>query len=97
MIDWSAFLLVAVVAVVSACFVVFVYSVGLRLWSAADAMAGKYSIRADGTLGPSTSDIPGATSSVGMVRLVRSGAIACYVVCALVVLYGIYLIVPQFH
>jgi hypothetical protein len=97
MIDWSAFLVVALVAVVSACFVVFVYSVGLRLWSAADAMAGKYSIRADGTMGPSTAGIPGATRSEGVVRLVRSGAIACFVVCGLVVLYGIYLIVPQFH
>ena len=27
----------------------------------------------------------------------RIGAIACFVVCALAVLYGIYLIVPAFH
>jgi hypothetical protein len=97
MIDWFAFLTVAVVAVVAACFVVFVYSVGLRLWSNADAMSGKYSIEPDGTIGPSTAGIPGATRSEGTVRMVRAASIACFVVSGLSVLYGIYLIVPQFH
>jgi hypothetical protein len=97
MIDWSGFLQVAIVSIVAACFVVTVYSCGLRLWSAADAMAGKYSIESDGTMGPSTAGIPGATRSAGVVRSVRAGAIACFVVGGLTVLYGIYLIVPQFH
>ncbi|MFZ7088125.1 hypothetical protein [Curtobacterium sp. RRHDQ10] len=97
MIDWLAFLAVAVVAIVAACFVVFVYSVGLRLWSNADAMAGKYSIESDGSIGPSTAGIPGATSSTGVVRLVRAGSVACFAVSGLAVLYGIFLIVPQFH
>jgi hypothetical protein len=96
-IDWWGFVQVSIVSIVAACFVVAVYSVGLRLWSAADAMAGKYSIEADGTIGPSTAGIPGATRPPGTVRTVRSASIACFVISGATVLYGIYLIVPQFH
>ena len=97
MIDWGGFVAVAITSVVAACFVVAVYSFGLRLWSAADTMAGKYSVEPDGTIGPSTRDIPGATRPAGTVRTVRSASIACFVISGATVLYGIYLIVPQFH
>jgi hypothetical protein len=96
-IDWGAFLAVAIASVIGACVVVAVYSSGLRMWSWADALAGKYSMEPDGTMGPATNETPGGARSAGVVNTVRAGAIACFVISGVVVLYGIYLIVPQFH
>jgi hypothetical protein len=97
MIDWGAFLVVALVAVVSSCAVVAVYSVGLRFWSWADTLAGKYAVRDDGTIAPATESTPAQRGTPGQVTLARTLGVVCFVVCAAVVLYGIYLIVPQFH
>jgi len=66
MIDWAAFFIVLVATLVSACLVVTLYSVGLRL--------------IDGTRGWR-----------------RPAGIACFVLCGLVVLYGVYLVIPYFH
>ncbi len=96
-IDWFAFLTVAIVALVSACFVVAVYSVGLRFWSAADTRAGKYTVKDDGTVGPATAGFPLPGRTPPGVRRYRSLAVACFAVSGAAVLYGIYLIVPQFH
>ncbi|PZE81333.1 hypothetical protein [Curtobacterium sp. MCBD17_032] len=96
-IDWGAFLLVAVVAVVSACFVVTVYSVGLRLWSAADARAGKYTVKDDGTIGPATAGFPDPAAASTAIRSFRALAVVCFAACGAAVLYGVYLIVPAFH
>ena len=68
MIDWSAFVVVALVSLLSAAALVSLYSVGLRLLTVDDRSA------------------------------VRTAAgYACFVVCALGVLFGIYLIVPALH
>jgi len=96
-IDWFAFLTVALVSVVSACFVVTVYSIGLRFWSAADTRAGKYSVKEDGTVGPATGGFPTPGRTAPGVNGFRALAIACFAVSGAAVLYGIYLIVPQFH
>ncbi len=96
-IDWAAFAVVALVAVVAACFVVTVYSTGLRLLSAADSRAGKYSVKDDGTIGPATAGFPNPAGVTTAVRGLRALAVVCFVVCGATVLYGIYLIVPQFH
>ena len=71
MIDWSAFALVAVVALVAAAALVTLYASGLRLmaWS----------------------------QSGSLMRTKRLGAIACFVACGALVLFGIYLIVPALH
>jgi hypothetical protein len=70
MIDWIAFITVAVAALVASVVVVGFYSLGLRLL-----------------------DVPeGAALGIR-----KPAAIACFVVCALAVLYGIYLIVPALH
>ena len=71
MIDWSAFALVAVVALVAAAALVTLYASGLRLmaWS----------------------------QSGSLMRTKRLGAIACFVACGALVLFGIYLIVPGLH
>ena len=97
-IDWNAFLLVAVVSIVASCFVVAVYSTGLRLWSTADAMLGKYTVRDDGTVeSADTGAFPDPNRLTPAVRALRALAVFCFAVCAASVLYGIYLIVPQFH
>ncbi|PZE24980.1 MULTISPECIES: hypothetical protein [unclassified Curtobacterium] len=70
MIDWGGFLLVVLVALISACFVTSVYGLGLRLW---------------------------VTGRDGRARSARAAAVLCFAVCAATVLYGVYLIVPQFH
>lgn len=96
-IDWLAFVAVALVSVVAACFVVTVYSIGLRFWSAADTRAGKYSVKDDGTVGPATAGFPLPGATPPAVRGFRALAVLCFAVSGAAVLYGIYLIVPQFH
>jgi len=64
--NWMAFVTVVVVSLVSACGVVTLFSLALRLGD-------------------------------GEARWRRPVAVALYVVCALIVLFGIYLIVPAFH
>ena len=68
MIDWSAFVVVALVALFSAAALVSLYSFGLRLLTVEGRTAAR-----------------------------TAAGYACFVVCALGVLYGIYLIVPGFH
>ena len=68
MIDWSAFLLVALVALLAASALVSLYSVGLRL------------LATEPRTTPAT-----------------AGAWACFGLCAVGVLAGIWLIVPALH
>jgi hypothetical protein len=96
-IDWLAFVTVAVVALVGACFVVTVYSLGLRFWSVADTRAGKYTVKEDGTVGPATVGFPIPGYTPPAARWFRALSVACFAVSGAAVLYGIYLIVPQFH
>jgi hypothetical protein len=65
-IDWLAFLTVVVASLVSACLLVTLFSVGLRL-------------------------------SDGTAPWRRPVSVALFVVCGLVVVFGIYLIVPFLH
>ncbi|MET3451662.1 MULTISPECIES: hypothetical protein [Curtobacterium] len=96
-IDWFAFLTVAIVSLIGACFVVTVYSIGLRFWSAADTRAGKFTVKDDGTIGPATVGFPHPSNVTAAVRWFRTLSVVCFAVCGAAVLYGIYLIVPQFH
>ncbi|WP_423923621.1 hypothetical protein ACPEEZ_05555 [Frigoribacterium sp. 2-23] len=68
MIDWSAFVIVALVSLFSAAALVSLYSLGLRLYTVENRGTGR-----------------------------SVAAYACFVLCALGVLYGIYLIIPGFH
>ncbi|MCU1406638.1 MAG: hypothetical protein JWQ43_2941 [Glaciihabitans sp.] len=65
-IDWMAFVVVLVAALLSACAVVTLYSVGLRLVEAERGWR-------------------------------HSTGIACFVICAALVLFGVYLVIPLFH
>jgi hypothetical protein len=69
MIDWVAFLIVALTSLVAAALVVTLYALGLRLTSRR-----------------------GATQ-----RLSRILGIGCFVLSAVAVLFGIYLVVPALH
>lgn len=93
-IAWGSILLVLVVSIVAACSVVGIYATGLRLWSTADTMAGKYSVAADGTVGPAAG--AAAAAAPMAVRAVRAAAVSCFVLSGLVVLWGILLLIPQF-
>lgn len=73
MINWGAFLIVAVATLISAGVVVGLYAAGVRL----------YAVSIDDGV-PST-------------RVARVAAYACFALCAVAVLYGIYLILPAFH
>lgn len=70
MIDWTAFLVVAVITWISALAIVAAYSFGVRLLAVAKDEGRN----------------PG---------LNKSGAYACFVVCGLIVAFGVVLIVPQ--
>ena len=76
MIDWAAFLLVAIVSLVGACVVVTVASVGMRLFE-----NGKVAQQAGERSG----------------RVLMAVAHALFAVSAIVVGFGVYLIVPAFH
>ncbi|HSU71746.1 MAG TPA: hypothetical protein VLI70_09840 [Micrococcaceae bacterium] len=73
MINWGAFLVVAVATLISAVVIVGLYATGVRL----------YAVSVDEHV-PST-------------RIARLAAYLCFALCAVGVLYGIYLIVPFFH
>lgn len=66
MIDWAAFFVVAVSALIAACIIVTLFSLALRLGDGAAPWR-------------------------------RPASIAMYALCGLVVLFGIYLIVPALH
>jgi hypothetical protein len=66
MIDWLAFVSVVVAAVVSACLIVTLFSLALRLGDGAEPWRKRVSV-------------------------------ALFVLCGLVVLFGVYLIVPALH
>ncbi|MBX3068206.1 MAG: hypothetical protein KF867_00875 [Cryobacterium sp.] len=76
MIDWGAFVVVAVAALVGASAVVAIASLGIRLFE-----SGSIAERRDSATG----------------KLQRLVARALFVVCAALVLFGVYLIVPFFH
>ncbi|WP_066515731.1 hypothetical protein [Curtobacterium ammoniigenes] len=91
---WGSILLVAVVSIVVACSVVAIYASGLRLWSTADTMAGRYSVAADGSVAPADTSSPRHGTTTG-VRLVRLAAIGCFTLSGVVVLWGIFLLIPH--
>jgi hypothetical protein len=95
MIDWAAFGIVALAALVSAAVVVSLFAFGLRLLNVgrgvdADDAPGSVETTASG----STSVLqPGARRP----RWATIAAVSCFALCSLAVLFGIYLIVPFFH
>lgn len=89
MIDWMAFLIVFAVSVVGAGVVVSLYSFGIRFL----ATPARSSV-ADG---PARDDENDDVDDAGRPLWATIAANTCFVLSALMVLVGIYLIVPALH
>jgi uncharacterized membrane protein len=84
-VDWGEFAVVFLVALASTAVVVSFYAVGLRLL----AVGSDDDTGADGAI---TSSSRGQRPAAA-----TAGAYLCIAVCIAVVLYSLYLIIPQFH
>ncbi|TAM67672.1 MAG: peptidase [Microbacteriaceae bacterium] len=109
MINWIAFFIVAFAAIFSACVVVVLYALGLRLLSTAGrtplAVPAEFTdaitIVTPAEAAAEAKRIRKAAKrnplSLAQQRLALIGAYTCFILCAAAVLFGIYLIVPAFH
>ena len=109
MIDWISFLIVAVVALVSACAVVSLYALALRMLSTAGKaphvtpaeFTDAITIVTPAEAAAEAKRIKKAASRSPLTPLQKRFALivayTCFVLCALVVLFGIYLIIPALH
>ena len=93
MIDWAAFGIVSLAALVSASVVVSLFAFGLRL-----LIVGR-GVDSDDSSDPvaTAPDSSGASPGSGRPAWAGAAAVGCFVLCGLAVLYGIYLIVPILH
>ena len=84
-IDWGAFVVVFLISFASAVVIVAFYALGLRLLATGSGDdAGSDGALVSGTRGTRP-------------PLATAGAYLCFAVGAAAVLYGLYLIIPQFH
>ncbi|QDZ13472.1 peptidase [Humibacter ginsenosidimutans] len=109
MIDWFAFFTVAVAALVSACVVVALYSLGLRMLSTAGKaphvtpaeFTDAITIITPAEAAAEAKRIKKASArnplTTAQKRLALVVAYTCFVLCGAVVLFGIYLIIPALH
>ncbi|NNC13308.1 peptidase [Planctomonas sp. JC2975] len=109
MIDWIAFLLVAAAALLSACIVVSLYALGLRMLST----AGKAPNVTPAEFTDAITIVTPTEAAAEAKRIKKAAkrnpltplqkrlalivAYVCFVLCGAVVLFGIYLIVPALH
>lgn len=96
MIDWMAFVIVFIAALVSAAVVVTLYSLGIRFLA---TPAPKIQ-RADGSIepdGPSRDDEDDDVDDLGRPRWASVAAYVCFGLSIVCVGVGIYLIVPALH
>ena len=96
MIDWMAFLIVFVAALVSAGIVVALYSLGIRFLATPQPPARLH----DGSIeanGPPRDDEDDDVADVDHPRWATMAAYACFGLSALIVLVGVFLIVPALH
>jgi hypothetical protein len=84
-VDWGAFVVVFLISFAAAVVIVAFYALGLRLL----AIGSGDDVGADGSL---TSGAKGTRPAVA-----TAGAYLCFAIGAAAVLYGLYLIIPQFH
>jgi hypothetical protein len=109
MIDWSAFLVVFAASVIAACVVVASYALGTRLLAVAgralfvepveftDAITVITPEQAAKAIRKAEKARRKSPLSTGQKRAALAGAYACFGLCGLAVLYGLYLIIPFFH
>ena len=109
MIDWVSFLVVSVVALVSACTVVALYALGLRMLSTAGRaphvtpaeFTDAITVITPAAIAAEAKRIRKAAAKNPLSPVQKRWALivayACFSLCAIVVLFGIYLIVPALH
>ncbi|WP_308468348.1 peptidase [Rathayibacter soli] len=109
MINWISFFVVAFAAIFSACIVVVLFSLGLRLLST----AGKTPLAIPAEFTDAITIVTPAEAAAeakrirkaakrnplsrAQQRLVLIGAYSCFTLCGAAVLFGIYLIIPALH
>ena len=109
MIDWLSFFIVAFAAIASACVVVVLYSLGLRLLSTAGKTPNVVPAEFTDAITVITPTEAAAEAkrirkaakrnplTRAQKRWALSAAYLCFALCASCVLFGIYLIIPAFH
>lgn len=109
MIDWAAFLVVAVASLLASVVIVSLYSLGLRLLTSAgralvvdpQSFTGAITVltpkRAAKEAKRARKTASANPLTDGQKRLALVGAYTCFVLCVGTVLYGVYLIVPALH
>jgi len=88
-IDWGALILVAAVSVAAAAAVVALFATGVKLLSVPPVGAG--------AVGTPRDDETDDVSDDNRPLAATIGGTACFVLSALLVLFGVYLIIPAFH
>jgi hypothetical protein len=88
-IDWSALVIVLVVSVVAAAATVSLFATGIKLLAVPPAGSA--------AVAPARDDETDDVSSPTRPRGATAGGIVCFVLSGLVVLFGVYLIVPALH
>jgi hypothetical protein len=88
-IDWLAFVVVFVSSVVAACVVVALFATAIRLFATPPVGAAGAGAARDEEM----DDVEGPTRPAAA----TAGGVVFFVLSALVVLYGIYLIIPALH
>jgi hypothetical protein len=108
-IDWAAFLVVAAAALVSSAVVVSLYSLGLRLLTTAGRIptvepaefTGAITVLTPARAAKNAKKALKARNTnpltPGQKRLAQYSGYLCFALCAVIVLYGVYLIVPALH
>ena len=109
MIDWAAFLVVAVAALVSSAVVVSLYSLGLRLLTTAGRIptvepaefTGAITVLTPARAAKNAKRARKARKAnpltAGQKRVAQYAGYLCFALCGVIVLYGVYLIVPALH
>ncbi|MFF2052374.1 hypothetical protein ACFVU2_12310 [Leifsonia sp. NPDC058194] len=88
-VDWGSFVVVFLVALAATVVIVCFYALALRLLSLGSPLDGS----------DERAPKPSSATAVAVHRppLATAAAVVCIAICAAAVLYGIWLIIPQFH
>lgn len=97
MIDWLAFVSVAVASLVSASIVVSLFAFGLRLLNVGGNLDAEETVETVETTATGTINVVQTVVAPPRPMWATCAANTCFVLCGGAILYGIYLIVPIFH
>lgn len=86
-VDWGSFVVVLLVALAATVVIVCFYALALRLLSLGAPLDGS----------DERSTAPAAAAAFQRPPLATVAAVVCIAICVAAVLYGIWLVIPQFH